>query len=600
MNSLSELNGYSQTLLSFTDDRIATVTFDRNVPLNQSTTTAVGQAHPVPQGIDIVEIVKPELMNVYYEIDVSSVTGASVSWPVTPTGCTVSNPAVGVYRMSGISSKEQWDLVKNPSIVIGATWDNDFTYYPAIHYDPSKTKAWNVFVLVGVIANLNSTASISAKLTGITTNNADLQVQASLDVSATHIKSLQASLQANATVSAIGDIAIRFNAIATMTTQNNFIFGPSPSLNSVSSLTSAPVKTTDTSSTLTSIAALTHPGTPRLRTSAVSVSSTATFAYAPRLLSIARAGGGVAANNTYYFIANETDNAIYIYNKSTLALFRTILNPNPYGNPSDVFGRGMVVTETHVVVAAPAEDVSPTILNVGKVYVFNISTGALVGTCSNPGTESTTTFGTALAFNGSQVAVGNVLEDYNGFSNAGSVHVFNTNGTLAYTIRPPVVQTNGRFGDQVEMYGDKLIIGGNIGYYVYSASSGSLLYQFTPTYMDSPYVKLNSSVIAVHSGYTTVDLYNVNTGAYLRTIDTIPLGSGIIPGEKQLEINEIYILRYNSIFTIGTGNIVWGGLNRPSGINIDWGAEALTNSEVVFTAGTTDVYDGGAVYIYKI
>jgi len=608
MNSLSELNGYSQTPLSYTDDRNAAVIFDRIIPIDQFTTTAVGQAHLVPAGIEITEIIKPELMNVYYEIDVSFVPGASVSWPVTPPGCAVSNPSVGVYRMSGISSKAQWDLVKNPSIVIGPTWDNDFIYYPSIHYDPSKTKEWYVVVLVGVIANVSAVSSLSATLTGITTNSADIQAQSTINVNGTHIKSLQASLQSYAIVTAQGDIAIRFNVYANVETISNAVFGPSPSLNSVASFTSNPVKKTDTQAAFAAAAALTHPGTPRLRTSAVPLSSSATLTLAPRLLSITRQANGsdpLAMNNTSYFIANETDNAVYVYNKSTRALTRTINNPNPYGSSLDIFGRCIRANDTYLVVGAPAEDVSPTILNVGKVYVFNASTGALVGTCSNPSNVGTTSFGTVMAFDGSQVFVGNQLEDYNGYTDAGSVHVFAVNGSFAYTLRPPEYATVGttRFGSAVFVGGGKLVVVGNVGTYVYNASTGAYLYKLSVN-PNPGKINVNSTLIGIIDDltYNTVNLYDISTGTYVRTIDTIPPNDypGSIPGQNDIYMTDIYLMRYNTVYTIGTGNVVWSHLDKPSGSNSDWAYIAFSNSDVLLGTNSTFDSDYGTTWIYKI
>jgi hypothetical protein len=601
MNSLLELNNYGQTTISYTDDRIAAVKFDRINPINQNTTTAVGQTQSAVIGIDITEIIKPEVVNVYYEIDVSSVAGASVSWATTPSGCTVSNPSSGVYRMSGISTKAQWDIVKNPSIVIGASWDQDFTYYPTIHYEPSKTKAWNVFVLVGVIADLNSSANITAKLTGLSTSAANIQAEATVTVSANHIKSLQAAFVASGGLLALGDISIKFVSTATMNTYANYVSDSYyPGLAAVATLSSSPVKTAVSGSIVSASTSLIHPGTPRLRTSAVPISSAATLDFSPKLQSIARVanGGGntgnanaaLKSNSSYYFIADEDANAVYIYNKSTLALFRTIDNPNPFGaSTGDIFGRWIEVNETYLVVAAPGEDTS-TVTNAGKVYIFNISTGALVGTCSNPTTQANTFafFYNCIGLTSSSIFVGAPNEDYSGVTNCGTVYVFNLSGTLTATIRPTSPVTNGYFGSRIYSNDSNVQIGGTAGNTGTYNSSGTFIHSGIGYAMNSTYYIGGSTS-------TSVSLYNISDGSFVRTVNTIPM-SGIYSnvGTGQYDLTDIYILRHNTVYTITSGNFVWRNLNKPSGFNDDWPYYALSNTDVILSD------DSGYSWIYKI
>lgn len=155
MNTLSDLNSYGQTSLEYTDNRSAQVVFDRPVADNQNYDAAVNEVHQVPLGIEILEIIKPEVVNVFYEIDVTGITGATVTWPTIPSGCTVTNPSAGIYRLNFINNKETWDIVKRPNISVpGRTVD--FTYTPKVKYEPSQTKSWSVFIRVTVKIAMSS------------------------------------------------------------------------------------------------------------------------------------------------------------------------------------------------------------------------------------------------------------------------------------------------------------------------------------------------------------------------------------------------------------------------------------------------------------
>lgn len=117
---------------------------------------------------------------------------------------------------------------------------------------------------------------------------------------------------------------------------------------------------------------------------------------------------GLAANDSYLCIsapdedyasssATESDRSgkVYIYDISNGTYLRTLENPNPVGDPfQDFFGRAMVLdngTGTTLYVMAPDEDaVTGDYVdlanqdNAGKIYVFNVSTGALLDTIDNP------------------------------------------------------------------------------------------------------------------------------------------------------------------------------------------------------------------------
>ena len=118
----------------------------------------------------------------------------------------------------------------------------------------------------------------------------------------------------------------------------------------------------------------------------------------------------VGARHTEYdddSTIKEESGAAYIYNASTGALLHTLENPNDYGDwTSDNFGRGVAINETYAVVGATGED-SATANGVGRVYVYNASTGALLHTISPPDLTDDRSFGHNVAINdNNQIVIG--------------------------------------------------------------------------------------------------------------------------------------------------------------------------------------------------
>jgi hypothetical protein len=126
----------------------------------------------------------------------------------------------------------------------------------------------------------------------------------------------------------------------------------------------------------------------------------------------------------------------YIYSTSTGNLLHTLDNPNAYGDSTgDYFGESIGVTNTYTFVGASDED-SP--INSGRVYVFNSSSGSLVGTITNPTTDpELDEFGTSLAVDDNYLVVGSPKDSEDG-SESGSVGVFDTSTrSLEYIISNP-------------------------------------------------------------------------------------------------------------------------------------------------------------------
>lgn len=147
MNSLEELNYFSQGLIEFGDLRGPGLDWD-GVAVNQSLTIFEGQAHTVPVGCELLSIRNYQALNVYYQIDLTNLAGTDVTWPTLPVYIT-ENPQVGqVYRVSGLSNTDDWTLLKTTQITLPQNYSGTFTYTVTVGTILGVERTWTVTVTV--------------------------------------------------------------------------------------------------------------------------------------------------------------------------------------------------------------------------------------------------------------------------------------------------------------------------------------------------------------------------------------------------------------------------------------------------------------------
>ena len=157
----------------------------------------------------------------------------------------------------------------------------------------------------------------------------------------------------------------------------------------------------------------------------------------------------------------------YIFNVTTGALVHTLNNPNAYGGAlgsDDQFGFSVAISGNYAIVGANYED-SAAGNRSGKAYIFNVTTGALVHTLNNPNaylTETDDEFGYRVAMSGNYAIVGVHLEDYTGSASSlqsGVAYIYNvTTGALVHTLTNPNTYGTGRVNDH---FGREVSISGN-------------------------------------------------------------------------------------------------------------------------------------------
>lgn len=171
----------------------------------------------------------------------------------------------------------------------------------------------------------------------------------------------------------------------------------------------------------------------------------------------------------------------YIYNVTTGNLVHTLNDPNAYGtSANDNFGWAVAIDGNYAIVGAPFEGDAGGIYS-GKAYIYNVTTGSLLYTLSNPnayGTSSGDEFGYTVAISGNRALVAAPFEDISGYLSVGTVYVYDvTTGTLLYTLQNPNPagtdkSTDSKFGQALALTSNRIIVGAP---YQTNLASGELL-----------------------------------------------------------------------------------------------------------------------------
>lgn len=135
---------------------------------------------------------------------------------------------------------------------------------------------------------------------------------------------------------------------------------------------------------------------------------TATNDYFGRAVAISSTKVAIGAREAYS-VSYTASGYVYVYDLSTGNLAYSIANPNAYATPSnDQFGEAIAISGDLLVVGARGETDATSDSYVGKVYTFNLATGALLSTISDPNkynTPHSDTYGTLIVADGYNVLI---------------------------------------------------------------------------------------------------------------------------------------------------------------------------------------------------
>jgi hypothetical protein len=155
MQSLTDLNSHSRTIIEVSDSRPSGVVLDRNPAAIQDQKVEAAVNITVPTAVDILEVVNYATADVRFKITIVTPSPAlpttSVSWAVIPSGLTLTTSGQE-YTISGIKTAAEWNLIKNPTWIIPSGYSSYPIWYltsEIIWYDSSlgedQSVSWDTF-----------------------------------------------------------------------------------------------------------------------------------------------------------------------------------------------------------------------------------------------------------------------------------------------------------------------------------------------------------------------------------------------------------------------------------------------------------------------
>ena len=194
-----------------------------------------------------------------------------------------------------------------------------------------------------------------------------------------------------------------------------------------------------------------------------------------------RFGEAVAINDVYVFVSAPQQDSVYMYEISTGDLLGTITNPN--ADPTDNFGISLDISDKHLGIGAPDSD-SATANQSGMAYVYDIKgpTPTIPKySFTNPNIyipEADDKFGYRIAVSDNYAIISAHLEDDVGVTNTGRVYIFDmADGQLLENhVNPNNYNTgdNDSYGTAVAASNTHMIIGAHNEDSATASSAGAI------------------------------------------------------------------------------------------------------------------------------
>ena len=166
MHSLSELNNFSSSTISFLDERPFALTI--TPPSSPQTATVFGAegnsvTAPCPYIVTTLQSANANITAL--TVNVSAYANANVTWTSVPASVTVSNLGGGVYRASGWRTVSELESVLNPSINFGTDASGNLTYTSNLRFTSNSIFSWTTTAVIADTGEINT-----GSLVGITYN----------------------------------------------------------------------------------------------------------------------------------------------------------------------------------------------------------------------------------------------------------------------------------------------------------------------------------------------------------------------------------------------------------------------------------------------
>jgi hypothetical protein len=163
-------------------------------------------------------------------------------------------------------------------------------------------------------------------------------------------------------------------------------------------------------------------------------------------------GGAVSLSGNQALVGAQRDalggtasGVAHLYDVTTGGLTNTFSNPGPAPNASDNFGHAVAISGNQALISAVGDDRGAS--NAGAAYVFNTTTGAVLQTFLNPTPASGDNFGFDVALSGNRALISTINDDTANL-NAGAAYLYDTTtGALLHTFLNPTPELNNTFGN---------------------------------------------------------------------------------------------------------------------------------------------------------
>ena len=172
----------------------------------------------------------------------------------------------------------------------------------------------------------------------------------------------------------------------------------------------------------------------------------------------------------------QDDGVVFVYDVTDGMLVHELDNPN--ADNFDYFGQSVAISGDRLVIGAHRDDLSA--VSAGVAYVYDLPSGMLSQTLTNPSPDLSDNFGFDVDIDGDLIVVGAYRDDGSGIRDAGIAYQFDaSNGALAHTFNNPDPSVIDYFGHGVAISTHAVSVG---AYWddVAALDSGTV-YRFDPT-----------------------------------------------------------------------------------------------------------------------
>ena len=161
MNRLTELNNYSNELISYEDARDPNVIFNLAQAIDQTLEINENASHIIPKGIEVIEIIDYTQVTVYVELDFSNAPSAvSFLYDSLPFGVSIVETSTNVFKISPIVSNATYDdILENVRVQMPFNLNGYYPYTVTIYYTIGATtfnKSWDVLLTINEIQYLGA------------------------------------------------------------------------------------------------------------------------------------------------------------------------------------------------------------------------------------------------------------------------------------------------------------------------------------------------------------------------------------------------------------------------------------------------------------